>query len=54
MDQAWPILTRLASSHAGEMPAWLAGDKPYQKAIRKDPRYAELKKSIEAAQGVSK
>ena len=52
MDQAWPILTRLASSHAGEMPAWLAGDKPYHKAIRKDPRYAEFKKSIEAAQGV--
>ena len=54
MDQAWPILTRLASSHAGEIPTWLAGDKPYQKAIRKDPRYAEFQKSIEAAQGVPK
>jgi len=53
MDKAWPILTRLVSSHAFEMPAWLAGDKPYLRAIRKDPRYAELQKSIEAArQGV--
>lgn len=47
MDKTWPILTRLASSHAAEMEVWMTGDKPYQEAIRKDPRYAGLKKSFE-------
>jgi len=49
MDKTWPILTRLASSHAGEMVVWMTGDKPYQQAIRKDPRYAGLKKSFEGS-----
>lgn len=49
MDKAWPILTRLASTHAADMPVWMDGEKPYQEAIRKDSRYAGLKKSFEAA-----
>lgn len=50
MDKAWPILTRLASSHPAEMPIWMAGDKSYQEAIRKDPRYAGLSRSFEPVQ----
>ena len=47
MDKAWPILTRLAASNATDMPSWMTGDKPYQEAIRKDPRYPALKKTFE-------
>lgn len=53
MDKAWPILTGLVSSHAAEIPIWMTGDKPYQRAIRKDPRYAGLEKSIETARPVT-
>ena len=53
INKAWPILTRLASSHPAEMPEWMEGDKPYQEAIRKDPRYPELKKTWEAAQAAA-
>jgi tetratricopeptide (TPR) repeat protein len=47
-DQAWPILTRLTSSHADELPAWLAGNEPYLKALQKDPQYAEFQKAVQS------
>lgn len=49
MDKAWPILTRLAASNPADMPSWMTGDKPYQVAIRKDPRYPALMKLLEPA-----
>ena len=46
MDVAWPLLTRLAGSHPNEIMNWVIGDQPYQRAIQKDPRYAEFEKSL--------
>ncbi len=53
MNKAWPILARLAASHPAEMPEWMEGDKLYQKAIRKDLRYPQLKKTWEAARAAA-
>ncbi|MFH0953982.1 MAG: tetratricopeptide repeat protein [Verrucomicrobiota bacterium] len=43
MDKVWPIVAKLAESKAGELDDWLAGEEPYLRAIRENPRYAELR-----------
>ena len=43
------LMTRLAASNPADMPSWMTGDKSYQVAIRKDPRYPALMKLLEPA-----
>lgn len=42
LDQAWPILERLAKSHPGRLPKWIDGNKPYLEAIQQDRRFPLL------------
>ena len=49
MEESFQILNRLAQSRPERMNAWLSGDAPYLKAIRADPRFAELKQRIAEA-----
>lgn len=44
MDEAWPILEKLAADYPGRMAEWVEGDDAYLIAIRSDPRYAELRR----------
>ncbi|MFT7511281.1 MAG: tetratricopeptide (TPR) repeat protein [Candidatus Omnitrophota bacterium] len=42
LDQAWPLLERLAKTHPEQMSKWLEGDKPYLQAIQQDRRFPLL------------
>jgi tetratricopeptide (TPR) repeat protein len=42
IDEAWPLLQRLAAEHPASLTYWMQGDAEYLSAIREDPRYPEL------------
>lgn len=44
MDEAWPVLQKLAADYPGRMAEWVEGDDAYLVAIRSDPRYEDLRR----------